>query len=47
MKATGLTQSAANAAVNEASRALYKACGFTPWYILDDYVRPVWALTAG
>ena len=31
----------ANAGINEASRALYKACGFEPWHLIDDYVKPV------
>jgi len=26
---------------NEASRALYAACGFTPWHLIDDYVKPI------
>jgi RimJ/RimL family protein N-acetyltransferase len=34
----------ANTSTNEASRALYEACGFTPWQLIDDYVKPVSAL---
>ena len=30
----------ANSGTNEASRALY-ACGFTLWYLIDDYVKPI------
>jgi hypothetical protein len=32
---------AANAGTNEASRELYAACGFTPWHLIDDYVKAV------
>ena len=31
----------ASSGTNEASRALYEACGFTPWYLIDDYVNEV------
>ena len=31
----------ANSGTNEAARSLYKACGFTPWYLFDDYVKAV------
>jgi RimJ/RimL family protein N-acetyltransferase len=31
----------ASAGTNEASRALYEACGFTPWHLIDDYVKPI------
>ena len=42
MKAAGMTYATvANTGTNEASRELYKACGFTPWYLIDDYVKPV------
>jgi len=42
MKAAGMTHATvANSNTNEASRALYAACGFTPWYLFDDYVKPV------
>lgn len=30
-----------NEGTNEASRELYRACGFKPWYLLDDYSKPV------
>ncbi len=26
---------------NEAARGLYQACGFTPWYLLDGYKKPI------
>jgi RimJ/RimL family protein N-acetyltransferase len=26
---------------NEASRGLYRACGFDPWHRLDDYEKPI------
>jgi len=29
----------ANSGTNEASRARYEACGFTPWSLFDDYVK--------
>ncbi|MFC2077326.1 GNAT family N-acetyltransferase [Candidatus Bipolaricaulota bacterium] len=45
MKAAGMTHATvANAGTNEASRELYEACGFTPWHLIDDYVKPVPAL---
>lgn len=31
----------ANFSSNEAARELYKACGFEPWYELDDYSKPI------
>lgn len=42
MKAAGMSHATvANAGINEASRALYKACGFTPWYLIDDYAKAI------
>jgi len=42
MKAAGMTvATVANSGTNEASRALYAACGFTPWHLLDDFVKPI------
>ena len=42
MKAAGMIHATvANAGTNEASRELYEACGFTPWHLIDDYVKPV------
>ena len=42
MNAAGMTcATAANTGANEASRALYAACGFTPWHLIDDYVKPI------
>ena len=42
MKAAGMTHATvANSGTNEASRALYKACGFAPSYLFDDYVKPI------
>ena len=42
MKAAGMTHATvANSGSNEASRALYAACGFTPWHPIDDYVKPI------
>jgi hypothetical protein len=29
----------ANSGTNEASHALCQACGFTAWYLIDDYVK--------
>jgi RimJ/RimL family protein N-acetyltransferase len=29
----------ANSGTNEASRALYEACGFTPWHVIGDYTK--------
>jgi ribosomal protein S18 acetylase RimI-like enzyme len=26
---------------NEAARSLYRSCGFTPWRLIDDYVKPI------
>jgi L-amino acid N-acyltransferase YncA len=41
MKAAGMDHATvANAGTKEASRALYAACGFTPWHLIDDYVKP-------
>ena len=31
----------ANSGANEAAPALYAACGFTPWYVFEDYVKPI------
>jgi ribosomal protein S18 acetylase RimI-like enzyme len=31
----------ANFRDNEAASGLYRACGFKPWYALDDYAKPV------
>jgi len=28
-----------NEGTNEASRALYRACGFRPWHLLDEFVK--------
>ena len=42
MRAAGMIHATvANSGINEASRELYKACEFTPWYVIDDYVKPV------
>jgi ribosomal protein S18 acetylase RimI-like enzyme len=42
MAAAGLEYATvANFRDNEAANGLYKACGFRPWYLLDDYVKPV------
>ena len=42
MKAAGMTHAtAANSGTNEASRALYEACGFTPRHLIDDYIKPI------
>ena len=42
MKAVGMTHATvANSGTNEASRALYEACGFEPWYLIDDYVKTI------
>jgi len=42
MGAAGLTQAlVVNAGTNEASRNLYRACGFQPWYLLDNFTKPV------
>jgi len=42
MAAAGLEYATvANFRDNEAASGLYKACGFRPWYLLDDYVKPV------
>ena len=30
-----------NAGTNEASRGLYRACGFKPWYLIDGFAKPV------
>ncbi len=26
---------------NEASRSLYRSCGFAPWQLIDDYTKPI------
>ena len=31
----------ADSGTNEAARELNKACGFTPWYLSHDYVKPI------
>jgi len=31
----------ANTVTNEASRELYRSCGFKPWYLIDDYYKPI------
>jgi len=42
MKPAGMTHATvANTGTNEASRALYEACGLTPWHLIDDHVKPV------
>lgn len=42
MRAAGMTHATvANASTNEASRELYKACGFEPRYLIDDYSKPI------
>ncbi|MBU0596128.1 GNAT family N-acetyltransferase [Candidatus Bipolaricaulota bacterium] len=42
MKAAGMTHATvANAGTNEASRELYKACGFEPRHLIDDYVKRI------
>ncbi|MFC2078629.1 GNAT family N-acetyltransferase [Candidatus Bipolaricaulota bacterium] len=42
MKAAGMAYATvANAGTNEASRELYKACGFEPWHMTDDYSKPI------
>ncbi len=42
MKSSGMTHATvANTGTNEASRALYAACGFTSWHRIDDYVKPI------
>ena len=42
MKAAGMTYATvANTGTNEASRELYRSCGFTPWHLIDDYVKPI------
>jgi len=30
-----------NAPNNEASIALYRSCGFEPWHLIDDYIKPI------
>lgn len=40
MQTAGMTHATvANAGTNEASPALYQACGFEPWHMIDDYVK--------
>lgn len=42
MAAVGLTHAlVVNEGTNAASRNLYRACGFQPWYLLDNFVKPV------
>ena len=42
MASEGMTTAeVANSGDNEASRALYAACGFKPWQFLEGYVKPV------
>lgn len=42
MKAAGMTHATvANEGTNEASRALYEACGFEPWHYLDGFAKAV------
>lgn len=42
MKASGMTSATvANGGTNEASRELYKACGFKPWHLIDDYYKAI------
>ena len=31
----------ANEGTNEASRKLYRSCGFEPWHLIDDYSKPI------
>ena len=41
MMAAGMTHATvADTGTSEASRALYAACGFTPWHLIDDFVKP-------
>ena len=41
MQAPGMTHATvATFGTNEAARALYEACGFAPWHLIDDYVKP-------
>ena len=41
MQAAGMAYATvANSGTNEAFRALYKACGFEPWHMIDNYVKP-------
>ena len=30
-----------NEGTNEAARQLYRACGFKPWHLLDDFTKPI------
>lgn len=42
MKAAGMTHATvANTATNEASRELYRSCGFKPWHFIDDYSKRI------
>ena len=42
MASEGMTTAeVANSGDNEASRALYAACGFKPWQFLEGYVKPI------
>jgi len=46
MRAAGMTHATvANAGTSEASRALYEACGFEPWHVIDEYGSGVGANT--
>ncbi|MBN1859742.1 hypothetical protein JW848_11160 [Candidatus Bipolaricaulota bacterium] len=41
MKAAGMeVATVANTGINEPSRVLYATCGFTPWHLIDDCVKP-------
>jgi len=35
------TATVGNQGTNEASRGLYRAAGFKPWHLVDDYVKAV------
>ena len=42
MKAAGVEiATVANEGDNEASRLLYKSCGFEPWHLIDDYSKGI------
>lgn len=42
MKAAGMTHATvANEGTNEASRELYKSCGFKPWHFIEDYSKAI------
>lgn len=38
MKTARMTHAAGT---NEASQALYEACSFAPWYLIDGYVKAI------